>query len=138
MKKNKMHIISIFIIIFMLVFALGTSIGSGSTQLKVINNSSKDIMFRITRQENDIIYTEEFFLKKEQSINLKEHRTYKNWTTPDEYFTYLIIYNEGKEIIKEYNKFDNEMFKKLFSNLEKSGGRRASHFTLRINDNLLE
>ena len=110
MEKIKMHIISFLIIIFMLVFALGTSIAPGSTRLTVINNSSKDIMFRITRQENGITYTEEFLLKKEQSINLKEYETYKNWTTPDEYFISLIIYNEDNEIIKEYNKFDNEMF----------------------------
>jgi len=139
MKKIKMHLISIFIIIFMLVFALGTSMAPGSTQLTVVNYSSKDMMFRIARQEEDIIYTEEFLLRKEQSINLKEYRTYKYWTAPDEYLIYFIIYNEDMEIIKEYNnKIDSEMFKRLFSNLEKSGGGRASYFTLRITDELLE
>jgi hypothetical protein len=139
MKKFKMHLISIFIIIFMLVFALGTSVAPVSTQLTVVNYSSKDLMFRIARQEEDIIYIEEFLLRKEQSIDLKEYITYKYWTAPDEYLLYFIIYNENMEIIKEYNnKIDSKMLKKLFSNLEKSGGGRASHFTLRIADELLE
>jgi len=43
------------------------------------------------------------------------------------------------EIIKEYNnKTDSEMFNRLFSNLERSGGRNNSYFTLKITDELLE
>jgi hypothetical protein len=125
----------------MLVFALGTTIAPqfSESELTVINNSSKDIGLRITRQQKDIEYTEEFLLKMGQKINLKPYISGKHWPTPDEYLVYFIIYNEDMEIIKEYNKkYDSEMFKILFSNLERSGGRNNSYFTLKITDELLE
>jgi hypothetical protein len=141
MKNIKLHLFSVFIIVLMLVFSLGTKFSPGTSQLNIINNSSKNIFLRITRQldkiDNDFVYTEEFLLKTGKEISLRPYPSYVEWLTPDEYLIYFKIYDENMEIIKEYNNYDKELFKSLFSNLERSGGGRQSYFTLKITDEIL-
>jgi hypothetical protein len=126
----------------MLVFALSTST-SGEIYLNIINNSSKDINLKITRYEwwdSDNEYTEEFLLEIGQNYSIKPYRAAKYFPTPDEYIIYFLIYNDDMEIIKEYNKkIDDEVFKYLFSDLERKRGKRFDvQYTLKITDELLK
>ena len=124
----------------MLIFSLGTSV-TVSTDILVVNNSSKNLIIRVTRSEpysGEYEYTEEFILLRKQSMGLKTHRTGNHYPTLDEYLTSIIIYNVDGELIKNFNKSDDsEKFKNLFSNLRNTGGRNQRHYIFEISDELL-
>jgi hypothetical protein len=139
MKKYKKHIISILLILIMLIFALSTSYGV-STEVIVKNNSSQDLRLKITRYEeydyND--YSEEFTLKKKQSMRLRTIHTRNKWPNPDKYIKSIIIYNENGDLLKEYNKINEEDFSYLFDFTGDPRNKNNRNFSLVITDEILK
>ena len=142
MKKLKMHLISIFAIVVMLIFALGTS-SPVETELTVINNSSQNLKFRVSRLWSRSEYTEEFTLQKGRGMILRIIKG-MNVTSPDWYITSVVIYNESGEIIKEFSEEQyseengySRTVRALNFNFE---GKKKGiwYYTLEINDELLE
>jgi LAS superfamily LD-carboxypeptidase LdcB len=147
MKKFKMHIISIFIIVLMFIFALGTS-HEVKTNVTVKNNSSQDLKLKITRHEryDYTDYSEEFMLLMGQDMELRTIKTINKKPNPDEYIISIIIYNENEDIIKEYNK-DNKNednknednnFDNLFVFIKDRSGKNDRCFYFIINDEILK
>jgi hypothetical protein len=148
MKILRMHLISVSIIILMVLFGLSTSYGV-KTMIQITNNSSQNIIIKITingfmglydEETNSWIdYSEELMINKNQTEQLKILRSLNSWPEPSELIGSIVIYNEDKEIIKELNRENSTGgMAYLLNNFKRSGSRHNRIFTLIITDKLLE
>jgi hypothetical protein len=138
MKRFKLHFISMFIIVLLLLLALGTSYPA-DTELTIINNSSKDLYIKIGFRDgtSDSSNTEEFMLLIGNKKKLGKFHHTNIPRSPDDDIYCITLFTADRDIIKEYNLFDDEEnFKNLFD-LE-GGDKRTSYYTLNITDELLE
>ena len=148
MQKFRTHCISIFIIIFMLIFALGTSYGV-STSLTIRNDSSTDIIVEVMLgggvrrlygedgNHIDGIFAEHS-INRNESVYITTLNTMNSWPEPRDFIDSIIIYNENREIIKEFHFEDYEGISRLISNMRRRGTRHTRTFILTITDALLE
>ena len=123
----------------MLIFALSTS-HTVSTEVAVKNDSSQNLKLKIIRQDEDNYgyYSEEFTLVKYQTMRLRTIYTRNKRPTPDEYITNIMIYNENGEVLKEYNKINEENLGYLFDFIEKHSDKNHRDFYFIITDETLK
>jgi len=158
MKKFKIHFVSISIIVLMLLLGLSTSYGV-RTRLQIKNDSSKNIIIKITinnlvglytedgntlgkyDEENNIWvdYSEELFINRDETAQLRMLRSLNRWPEASELIGNIIIYNEDKEILKELIRENSTGDFAFFVNdLQIRGSRHNRIFTFTITDKLLE
>jgi len=133
----------------MLIFALGTSYGV-STSLTIRNNSSTNIIvkailgggIRMYAYDEDGEHLDEivaeYSINRKESVNIATLETMNKWPEPREFIDAIIIYNENREIIKEFHYEDSEEISRLLSNMRRRGRKHDRTFILTITDALLE
>ena len=141
MKKYKNHLLSIMIIVFMIVFALGTSAGTVYIELMVINNSSSNLKIKISIEDykqDERYHTEECILNigENKSISITGHNSH----TPSMYISEIFIFNEDGETIKEFRSYDNnyETVYSLNINYDRRERNSKYYYTWEITNELLK
>ena len=102
MRKIKVHLISILLIVILSIFALGTSY-SVNTELKIINNSSGNLVLKIFSRDYERIESpKEYQIKVKKSISIKYHGGRRDQYSPEYYIHSILIYSENGDLIKEF------------------------------------
>ena len=140
MKKHKMHIISILLIVFMLIFALATSYNDATTTFEIKNNASLNIKISILYRDRtlpDAVAKVEIehLIGMGESISMSIRSGNNIATPPSSFILRIVIYDENENILIEYNEqdiYENVIFKQT------GGGGRLLYFKWEIEDNLWE